>query len=56
MSEATPTAPLRLLKSPFNGEVWTVPPEVSDEMYEHLVNVANFVPVTEQAKGPRGRK
>ena len=56
MSEATPTAPLRLLKSPFNGEIWTVPPDLSEAMYEHMVTVAGFVPVDDKTKGPRGRK
>ena len=37
MSDSTPTAPLRLLKSPFNGETWTVPPDVSEEMYQELL-------------------
>lgn len=54
MSEPIPTEPQRLLKSPFNGETWPVPPEVSAEMYEHLVRVAGFVPISE-VKGPRVR-
>ena len=39
MSEPTPTEPLptRWLKSPFNGEAWAVPPDLTPEMYRHMV-------------------
>ena len=37
MSEPTPIEPLRQLRSPFNGEAWTVPPEVTPEMYAALL-------------------
>jgi len=50
MSDNTPTERYRLLRSPFNGEVWKVPPDVTEEMYDHLVNVAKFIPVTEKVK------
>ena len=33
---STPTAPLVKLKSPFNGEVWTVPPECTPAFVEAL--------------------
>ena len=46
MSERTPIEPLptRWLKSPFNGELWPVPPDLTPEMYDHMVHVAGFVP------------
>lgn len=53
MSDSTPTAPLRQLKSPFNGETWTVPPDVSPELYDELVK-RGFVPV-EPKKDKRDR-
>lgn len=37
MSDSTPTEFQRILKSPFNGQPWVVPPEVSDEMYAALL-------------------
>ena len=39
MSDSTPTDSQtpRRLKSPFNGEAWIVPPDVSPELYEELV-------------------
>lgn len=40
MSVNTPTAPSppqRYLKSPFNGEAWPVPPELTPAMYEALL-------------------
>lgn len=51
MSDPTPTEPYRLLKSPFNGETWTVPPDMSPEMYDHMVKVAGFVPI--ESKAPK---
>ena len=51
MSDSIPTAPLRRLKSPFNGEVWTVPPEMSREMYEDMIRLGGFVPIEE----PKGK-
>jgi hypothetical protein len=53
MSEATLIEPVRLLRSPFNGEVWKVPSEVSEEMYEALV-ARGFTPV-QPKKGTRDR-
>jgi hypothetical protein len=48
MSDNTPTAPPRLLRSPFNGQAWPVPPEVTPEMYEALIK-AGFTPMATKA-------
>ena len=38
MLDNTPIEPLqRYLRSPFNGEKWPVPPDMSDEMYAELL-------------------
>lgn len=46
MSDHTPTEPLptRWLKSPFNGELWPVPADLTSEQYEYMVHSAGFVP------------
>jgi hypothetical protein len=46
MSDNTPTEPFiqRWLKSPFNGELWPVHPELTVEQYDYMVKVG-FVPV-----------
>ena len=50
MSDNAPTAtPIRKLRSPFNGEIWQVPPDVSPELYEALV-LRDFVPVDDDGK------
>ena len=55
MSDSTLTEPLRLLKSPCNGAIWTVPPEVSSEMYDELIK-RGFEPVEpKKRKDPRDR-
>ena len=47
MSEPTPIEPqpTRWLKSPFNGEAWPVPPELTREQYDYMVHSAGFVPI-----------
>jgi len=50
MSEATSTEPQLRLRSPFNGEAWPVPPEVTPEMLEALLK-AGFTKIP--PKGPR---
>jgi hypothetical protein len=57
MSDNTPTEPLqRWLKSPFNGELWPVPPDLTVQQYDYMVNVAGFVPVDKPVKvKPVGR-
>lgn len=36
--DSTPIEPgQRFLRSPFNGELWPVPPEVTPDMYAELV-------------------
>lgn len=42
------------MRSPFNGELWPVPPEVNEVMYQALIK-AGFEPVTEKPK-PRKEK
>ena len=44
----TPPSP-RLLRSPFNGEAWPVPPDMPDEMYAALVE-RGFVPIVPESK------
>lgn len=54
MSDHTPTESPRLLKSPFNNEVWPVPPDVNPTMYDALLK-AGFTEVkTKEAKRGRG--
>jgi hypothetical protein len=53
MSEPTRTTPLRLLRSPFNGEAWPVPPDMPTTMYDALVE-RGFVPI-EPKKEKRDR-
>ena len=56
MSALTPTTPAhRLLRSPFNGEAWPVPPDMPEDMYAALVE-RGFVPIVpESKKAPRDR-
>jgi hypothetical protein len=49
---STPTAPLVKLRSPFNGEVWTVPPDQPDTFIEALV-ARGFVRVEDEATKKR---
>lgn len=55
MSDSTPTAPPipRVLKSPFNGEAWTVPPDVTDVMYDELVK-RGFEPISSPTTKRKG--
>lgn len=39
------------MKSPFNGEVWIVPPEVTDAMYAELVK-RGFEPIPDDKPKP----
>lgn len=56
MSDSTPTAPLRRLKSPFNGEVITVSPDVNDRMYQAMLQAGFIeVPPLKRKEEPRGR-
>jgi hypothetical protein len=55
MSELKPTESLRQLRSPFNGELWTVPPDVSKEMYAALLE-RGFVPVEDAQKPSKERR
>jgi hypothetical protein len=52
MSDSTPT-PLstiqRWLKSPFNGERWPVPPDMTPAMYDAIVQ-RGFEPIEEKPK------
>lgn len=52
MSDNTPTELSRLLKSPFNGELWPVPPDMTPAMYDELIK-RGFTPV--QAKPKRDK-
>ena len=54
MSDNTNTAPLpqRWLKSPFNGELWPCPPDLTPAQYDYMVQVGGFIPV-EPAKPKR---
>jgi len=45
---STPTAPLVKLRSPFNGEVWTVPPDQPPAFVEELIK-RGFVRVEDDA-------
>ena len=49
MSEPTPTESPRLLRSPFNGEAWPVPPEVDAAMYDALLK-AGYTPIPDKTK------
>ena len=49
MSEPTPTEPYRQLKSPFNGEAWSVPPEVTPAMYDELIK-RGYTPIPSKVK------
>jgi hypothetical protein len=53
MSDSTTTEPLRILKSPFNGEAWPVPPDMTPEMYDALIT-RGFKPI-EPKKEKRDR-
>ena len=53
MSGSTPTATLVKLRSPFNGEVLTVPPDWSAEFVEELVK-RGFTREDEPKKGKKG--
>lgn len=45
MSDSTTTAPLpTMLRSPFNGAAWPVPPDAAPVMVEALIK-AGFVPI-----------
>jgi len=50
MSASTPTAPLVQLRSPFNGEVFTVPPDWSPELVAELEK-RGFTRIAARAKG-----
>ena len=52
--DSTPTAPLVKLRSPFNQEIWTVPPDCSPEFVAELVK-RGFTRIEEPAKGKRTR-
>jgi len=47
--DSEPIVQIRRLRSPFNNEIWIVPPDCSDEMYEALVQ-RKFIPVDEDGK------
>lgn len=49
MSDNTLTESPRILLSPFNGTEWLVPPEVSNELYDALVQ-RGFIPVPQNHK------
>lgn len=44
MSDSTLTERASILRSPYNGEAWTVPPDVNDVMYQALLR-AGFTPI-----------
>ena len=48
---STPTAPLVQLRSPFNGEVWTVPPDQPPAFAEALI-ARGFVRVEDPSAKP----
>lgn len=50
---STPTAPPVQLRSPFNGEVWTVPPDQSPAFIQALVDRGFTRVETESAKPTR---
>ena len=50
----TPTGPLVKLKSPFNGEVWTVPPDCTREFVDALIE-RGFTRVDDQAPRKKER-
>ena len=49
MSDSTPTEPSRLLRSPYNGEAWPVPPDMTPEMYDALIQ-RGFTPIAVKSK------
>jgi hypothetical protein len=49
MSDNTHIEYQRVLLSPFNGTEWQVPPEVSGEMYDALIQ-RGFIPVHQKPK------
>lgn len=49
MLDSTRTESPRVLLSPFNGTAWQVPPDVSDEMYDALVQ-RGFTPIDTKSK------
>jgi hypothetical protein len=49
MSDYIPIDSPRILLSPFNGEAWTVPPDVSDELYRALIE-RGFKPIPPKPK------
>lgn len=57
MSDSTDTEPSqRWLRSPFNGQAWPVPPDVTPVMLDALIK-AGFQPVEDKpAKESRTRK
>lgn len=49
MSDNTPTESPRLLRSPFNGEVWPVPPDLTEAQYAYMIRPdVGFVPVEDE--------
>ena len=56
MSASTPTGGPVKLRSPFNGEIWTVPPDCTPAFVEALI-ARGFVRVDDEApKSPRAKK
>lgn len=45
---STPTAPLVKLRSPFNGEVWTVPPEHATRTFIEALVLRGFTRVDDE--------